>query len=618
MADASSVGTGTSSWNVLLADWPLLPQGGSESRGFSSFDRTGGNDDGFNGTYSTLSRTATGEHVIVDVIGPGRLNQFWFTSGESGHAKLDLGRIRIYLDDEARPRAEGEANDLFAGKVKGFPGDLVFDNARSTGGFVSWVRIPFGRRLRITTENQPFFYNAQYESFPAGTPTDSWIPDRDDPEWRAVFASASAPWDEAPSRGSGLAEVPLDHRHVGSGVIEAILFEPTATPSAAELKAARIELTWDQEQSPAVSIPLDTFFGSGLGPARVRAAAFRMDPRRYQNRFPMPFWKGFRIRVVDLPGKLYLRVGAQRFEEGKAGYFRAVFRQERPASGDDDFEYLRYQGTGKLVGTILTAEPPRPALDKGWWEGDLRSYADDRRTPAVHGTGHEDEHFGGWSNEFFDAPFTLPLHGEPRSEIFDRVGQYNGNVTMYRLWPGIPFHKNVTHSVEHGSNNSRAINYSSVTFFYAVPRATLVETDAFEPCDLAGRQAHAYEVAMEKPSETIRSGFEGRYAARVVEGCVASHAGPVTFSMTVSPENAGVYLRRMFDQKAAGQSARVSVDGESVGTWYVPEGNAVLRWAERDFFVPERFTTGKKAIEVTLETTGWNAAEYRALVVQRP
>src|SRR5262245_13098354 len=36
-----------------LADWPLLPIG-VESRQFSSFDRAGGNDDGFSGRYSAL------------------------------------------------------------------------------------------------------------------------------------------------------------------------------------------------------------------------------------------------------------------------------------------------------------------------------------------------------------------------------------------------------------------------------------------------------------------------------------------------------------------------------------------------------------------------------------
>ncbi len=622
-ADAAGDGLGASlAPNMLLNGWPLLPEGGDESRGFSSFDRTGGNDDGFSGTYSALYRTGAGENVIVDVVGPGRLNQFWFTSGESGHAKLDLGRIRVYLDDDSAPRVEADANDLFAGRVKGFPLDLVFDNGRSTGGFVSWVRMPFKSRIRITTEKQPFFYNAQYESLAATPPARSWAPDQEDPEWRAVFSSASAPWDEDPAVAAGLKDVPSDYRQTGSGVIDAVVFEPTGMPSAPELRATTIELTWEDETAPAVSLPVDMFFGSGLGSARVRAVAFRMDPARYQNRFPMPFWKGFHIRVVDLPGKLRLRISPQRFDEGRAGHLRAAFREQRPSRGTDDFEYLRYEGRGKLVGTVLSVEPPRPASDKGWWEGDLRSYADDRRTPGIHGTGHEDDHFGGWSNEFFDEPFTLPLHGEPKTEILDHNGQYNGNVTMYRLWPGLPFMRNLTHSVEHGSENSRAVNYKAATFFYAEPRPALVESDLLKICDQSSRGGHGYAALGEAKTETLRSAFEGRYAATVVESCHAAHAGAASFSLKVAAENAGFYLRRMFDQKLGPQFARVSVEGEVVGQWFIPESNATLRWAERDFFVPARIAKGKTTVQVKVEPmTGgppWDVAEYRALSVRIP
>ena len=40
---------------TLVEDWPLIFSG-VESRQFSSFDRAGGNDDGFTGRYSTLVR----------------------------------------------------------------------------------------------------------------------------------------------------------------------------------------------------------------------------------------------------------------------------------------------------------------------------------------------------------------------------------------------------------------------------------------------------------------------------------------------------------------------------------------------------------------------------------
>ena len=81
----------------------------------SSYDRTGGNDDGFRGTHSALSVDARGEHVIFDARGPGCVYTLWFTSRVDGWSGLDWGRLRFYFDDEAEARVEIEANDLFAG-----------------------------------------------------------------------------------------------------------------------------------------------------------------------------------------------------------------------------------------------------------------------------------------------------------------------------------------------------------------------------------------------------------------------------------------------------------------------------------------------------------------------
>jgi len=50
----------------------------------SSYDRTGGNDDGFRGTYSALSVDRRGEHVIFDARGPGCVYTMWFTSRVDG------------------------------------------------------------------------------------------------------------------------------------------------------------------------------------------------------------------------------------------------------------------------------------------------------------------------------------------------------------------------------------------------------------------------------------------------------------------------------------------------------------------------------------------------------
>jgi len=152
------------------------------------------------------------------------------------------------------------------------------------------------------------------------------------------------------------------------------------------------------------------------------------------SRFPMPFWRGFRLEVTGITGRATVRVGPTQYPQGRSGYFRAVC-SDADAGPGEDFVYVDRPGAGKLVGTVLTVRPGNAPVEKGWWEGDVRSYADGRRTPGVHGTGHEDDHLGGWSNEFLFGPFTLPMNGAPRVDLLDLNRPYNGDATMYRHGP---------------------------------------------------------------------------------------------------------------------------------------------------------------------------------------
>jgi len=624
-ADATSDGRGdgptstSAALSPIVADWPRV-RVGVESREFSSFDRAGGNDDGFAGTFSALYVDAKGEQVIFDALGPGRLDTLWFTSSVSGTAPLGIGRLRFYLDDAATPAATADADQLFAGGVAGFPPSLVFDNHESTGGFVSYVPIPFARRLRITTERRASFYSAQYEAFPPDEAVASWSP--------------SAPVD---ARALGLApddggddgdEVPLDAERAGPGLVTRLTFLPAAPVAADALRAARVRIWWEDEADPGVDCPVDAFFGSGLGEASVSSLAFAMAPGRWVSHLPMPFWRHARVQISGVAGRLFLRVAPNPYDQASAAHLRVQWRQEQPTTPGTDFEYLTYAGAGRLVATVVAVEPPDAAADKQWWEGDLRSSADGRRTPGIQGTGYEDDHFGGWSNEFFSTPFSLPLNGEPLAHILDHNGQFNGDVTMYRVWRGIPFLGEGRHSVEHGTENVRQVNESAATFFYAEPRAWLVDSDTLDVCDDASRAAHGLSVVGETRLPALASAFEGRAYRTTVTMCHHAHTGAATFDVAVSPDNAGVYLRRAFDQAHGRQRALVSVDGTVAGTWYVAESNETLRWAERDFFLPPSLTRGRSRVAITIDPRPepdlaanpppWDAASYRTISVVPP
>lgn len=594
---------------AALEHWPDLVAG-IETRAFTSFDRRGGNDDGFAGTWSELYEDERGEHVIFDAAGPGVLRTLWFTSKVDGNGPLDLGQVRFYFDGESEPRIALDADALFEGSRAPFVLPLVAGNQVTSGGFASWAPLPYRGRLRVTTERRASFYAAHYETFPPDWDVASYVAGTDDSKLTSSFASS------APST-LPLEDVALDATITGAGEIDVLRFEPT-TPLDGDPRAARIQITFDDAAQPQVDVPLPAFFGSGLGEASIHAVAWTMQPGLWESRLPMPFWESYRISVKGLSGKLRAHVSPSKRERRDAGYLEVHWNEARPTGTGHDFVYVDTTGIGKLVGTVLAVEPLAPydeIVNKQWWEGDLRSSVDGRRTPNIHGTGHEDDHLGGWSNESLSRPFSQPMQGCPKTEILATNGQYNANASMYRLWPGITFTSALRHTTEHGAGNGRSLNYSSATFLYRRPDPGAARTDRFDVADRDAATAHGY-VADAPRIEAITSAFEGEDASPL---SLATHRydSAVTFELDVDPKNDGVFLRRLFDASEGGERASVEIDGSVVATIYIAEHNPERRWAERDTFLPPQLTTGKRRLHVRLVPDGdFNAARFEAWSVK--
>ena len=589
---------------ATVAAWPrLLP--GVETRSFSSFDRAGGNDDGFSsGRWSLLYTDERNESVIFDAAGPGVLRTMWFTSGVGPFEDLKFGTLSFRFDGEERPRFKADVDALFRGEAGApFVKPLVQDGKTSTGGRVSWVAMPFRGRLVVSAQRTPAFYAMHYETFPSNWDVKSWVPGDNDAALAARFE------DKAPSSET-LEEVALDVTKTGSGVVDVLRFEPNAIPTDAEARAARIRAWFDGATEPQIDAPLSAFFGSGLGPATVTSIAWTMKDRVWESRLPMPFWQKARFEIQGLAGKLKLHVAPQAYAPNEAGHLFARARRETFASTANDFVYLDEQGAGKIVGTVLTVLPESPTGSKRWWEGDLRTRVDGKRARSIHGTGHEDDHLGGWSNEFLSFPYSLGMQGCPRSDVTDAPpqGQVNANATMYRLWPGIPFLSRARHSTEHGYH-PQPVTYEGVAFFYrAAPR--LASSDAVDLADASAASAHG--LVGTGADETVDSAFEGEATVETGKLVKATKTfdGPFSVTLAIEPMNQGVMLRRLYDA-ATRQVARVQVDGVEVGAYVQAETNPDLRWGERDFFLPPSVTRGKSKITVRFVPVGTKLAIAR-------
>ena len=456
----------------------------------SSYDRSGGNDDGFRGTYSQLYIDDSGEHVIFDEKGPGCVYNFWFTG--SGR-NLHWGTIRFYFDGEKKPRFQCQAADLFSGAVKPFVSPLATDSFISSGGFSCSAPISFGRHLKITTEKSVGFYNVYYQLY-KDISLESWTPQQDYSRLINLFQRCGSDpknLDQiitpvrktiAVSKAAGRDRPEVELLSVNRpGTINHIKINPLYAPDTYALNHIYLRIFYDGNDKPDVEVPIGPFFGSGLGEADVRGLFVGMSTSgTYYCYLPMPFRKGIRItlqnRSHQAGGEFFCEVG---YTDGfvkppkgaSMGYFGAVYNKTWPIVEPTDYVLFDYEGTGAIVGQVMTVEPVKPDR-KRWWEGDMRIYIDGEKKPRFHGTGHEDEYQGGWSTFWLTNPYSLPLFGQPKTEnLIDVYGQANGSTTMYRFWPGkIHFTKSITISTEHGNHNDTPANYSSLVYYYYIPK----------------------------------------------------------------------------------------------------------------------------------------------------
>src|SRR5688572_28205764 len=109
---------------------PLYRSGDIEQ--LSSYDRTGGNDDGFSGKYSAIRKEPEGL-VIADLKGPGVVNRIWTPTPEAD-------TVKFYFDGEKTPRINIPFINIFTGKHYPFVAPL---SGNQLGGFYCYLPIPY-------------------------------------------------------------------------------------------------------------------------------------------------------------------------------------------------------------------------------------------------------------------------------------------------------------------------------------------------------------------------------------------------------------------------------------------------------------------------------------------
>ena len=610
---------------------------GTQVRQVSSRDRDGGNDDGFNSTYSYLYKDGNGAFVIFDEKVPGCIYRLWmtFSLGEP----LDSRMLRFYFDGETVPSLSISVADFFRGTISPFLFPMVGNRAVSSEGFYSYYPFPYAGSLKITISqiNEPFFYNITYHQFDSSEGVATWTGVEDE---AAAVAMLGVSGTDPKTTNNNLiveGEVSITDGSLESlfsmgesGVIQSLKME-LGTQSSNVLSELYLVMNWDGGDAE-VDVPIGEFFGFNQAGISVESLPVGMNVNgSCYCYFPMPFWASAEVYLrnesaENLLGLAYeIQYTTNRYDQIKSGYFHALHNRESFVADDKDYNILMVKGRGHLVGVSLSMLGLGTTgwYGMGYLEGDERVYIDGSRSPAIYGTGTEDYFNGGWY--FKQGAFSLPFHGNPyqshRSVDHD-LSSSRTQAYRFHLTDVIPFRTSLKFGIEHGSNydesNQDHGTYSSVAYYYKATDESsgMVLTANLDLGDAWSESLYDYQLSVTGNVVSNTWNYEGDDDDIDIVDDGYHYTGAVAEFTVPLMENAGVLLRRRTDQGIGGQTAQVFVDDTYAGIWYEADhnfGETSKRWLDSEFMVSSNLVAGKPTARISIvplsSSNPWN--EYR-------
>ena len=556
---------------------------------FSSYDRTGGNDDGFSGKYSYLRKEGDGL-VIAELKGPGVITRIHTPTPTSDP-------IEFYFDGEAKPRICVPFNELFqtggaALTSMLFGPSLVYAGG---GGYVSYVPLEFAKSIKIVLRGKRLqFIQINYALYEPGVPAKTFSVTEPPPVGRH-FPDLLGVVPRQFTLKPGQAVTVFDTSKPGR--IISMRFDP-ADALAGPDRAMVLRIYWDGAKTPAVEVPAGDFFGASFGRPAMRSHLIGTEKGASYTLLPMPFDHSARVELTNEaiggdPVTVRTQVTTEdRPRAADEGYFHALWCRENPTTTGRPFTFLDVKGRGHLVGVTVQAQGAEPGQTY-FFEGDDQATIDGDLT--VHGTGSEDFFNGGWYDlpGRWYGPVSFPFSGcLEYTKPLARTGAYRLFVA-----DAYSFRKSLLLTIEHGPEGNKVpADYTGVSYFYLDrPEGT---GDRLAP--LAGRRVHAPESFVivpgwQCPIDSFSFDHATLTKADVKVGRDTVRA--LSLRQTGPPIMLGHFVAITADAPVEGRYA-VSVEGISgpdAGQVQLlvndqPAGSVV------DFYAPERRLSGRQAL----------------------
>lgn len=464
---------------MSLSRLDLLPQyrNNSDINQISSYDTTGGNDDGFSGKYSYLRKENDGL-VIADLKGPGIINRIWTPTPSED-------TIQFFFDGEIRPRINIKFTDLFTGDIYPFSRPVV---GNEVGGYYCYLPIPYERSCKIFFKGKLMrFIQIDYRQITDKISVTSF-PNEFSEKEKAALSIALKAWN-----GTGkevLDLIPKDQNEIKSKTISVSLKPGEISSIFKASNGGRIlgieiiphsslnftkdlifKATWDNDKVPAINCPLTDFFGYAFGKPSVQSMLLGVKNKIHYCYLAMPYEKKASLELVYLKnnGNAQTEISCDvviiyselKIKSDEGRLYAKWSRVINPEAGKP-YTILKTEGQGHYVGTILQAQGLNPGITT-FFEGDDECYIDGKL--KLHGTGSEDYFNGGWYAlpDRWDHNLSLPVHGALTYSIpLARTGGYRFYVS-----DKISFKKTFLLMIEHGPvNNNIPVDYASVAFYY--------------------------------------------------------------------------------------------------------------------------------------------------------
>ncbi len=442
---------------------------------FSSYDRTGKNDDGFKGTYSYIRKEGDAL-VIAEMKGPGVINRIYWA------ATSFQDTIQFFFDNEKDPRINMPFYNLFASNQFPFLNPVC---GHEVGGYYCYLPIPYEKSCKVVFHGKMNFYQLQYRTYPEDTKIKTFSMDWGEREKEALY-NAVRTWNKY---GNNYLNDVYENLYTKDTTIELCSGETT---KIFEMKKGGrivgiemdgintlekndnglvIKAKWDNENEWAINAPVKDFFGYFFGEKSMCSLLSGVSGNTSYTYYPMPFRHKAILELEYLkpekssPGKHKFGIKiyyTNKLKERTEGRFYTYWKREIPQDGEP-YEFLSVTGKGHYVGTIFRCQG-LTAGSTGFFEGDDTAEVDGKL--RIHGTGSEEFFNGGWYAvpDHWDMARSLPANGCLGFSVpMSRTGGYR-----HYFSDKLSFQENFKLTIEHGPvGNKFPADYSSVAFYYA-------------------------------------------------------------------------------------------------------------------------------------------------------